>query len=312
MSSAHSAKTLNVYVVCVLFVLTCFSVSGVYVWSQVSISNEQIIQRELPLVLSNLGEKVDARVAKMKLLSKTIANDAHIHKWVNDGFDSTKEAILVNKLGFLVNEFELTSASFADKNTHKYWNHEGFLRVLQPEVDTWYFAYLDSAKQDLISVYHDKNNRRVDLYVNYQQTDGNGLSGIATSFNGVLDLLNASIFAKQGEIFLVDSTGKIQVHANPEIAGTTQLQDIFGEVIAKKLLTKNSTRFLSENTLEYTVLGSSYVPSMDWFVVTEVSKDDLLMPPMSVLKQGALGVFISMFLGLALLFYYFRIPKETK
>lgn len=306
MSSSHSVKSPSVYIVCVVFVLTFFSVSGVYVWSQLSKLNDQIIQRELPFVLSHLADKVDARVAKMKLLSKTIANDEHIHSWVKRGFDSKTEAILVKKLGFLVNEFTLTSASFADKNTHKYWNHEGFLRVLQPEVDTWYFAYLASAKQDLISVYHDKNNNRVDLYVNYQQTAGNGLSGIATSFNGVLDLLNASIFAKQGEIYLVDSSGKIQVHDNPEIAGKIQLEDIVGADIAKHLLTKKSPLFLSEDTLEYTLIGSSYIPSMDWFVVTEVSKEGLLRAPLDLIKQSALGVLLCLLLGLVTMIFYFR------
>jgi hypothetical protein len=60
-------------------------------------------------------------------------------------------------------------------------------------------------------VYHDKNKKHVDVYVNYQQSKGNGLSGIATSFNGVLDILNISIFAKHGEVYLVDSLGKTQV-----------------------------------------------------------------------------------------------------
>lgn len=263
-------------IVCILLVSTIFSATGAYAWSNNSELNEQKSQGELPLILGSLAQTIDARVAKMKLLSKTIANDAHIHNWVNEGFNAEKEAILVNKLGFLVKEFELTSASFADKKTHKYWNHEGFLRVLQPEVDTWYFAYLQSAEQDLISVYHDKNKHRVDLYVNYQQTDGNGLSGIATSFNGVLDLLNASIFAAHGDIFLVDRSGKIQVHANPEIAGSKYLQDIVGEVKAKALLNEHVTRFLPDDKLGKTLVGSSYIPSMGWFVVTEVSKDALL------------------------------------
>jgi hypothetical protein len=259
-----------------LFALALFSVSGGHAWSQLTELRSYKIEGELPLVLDNLAHKIDARVAKMKLLSKTIANDTHIHSWVNEGFDADKEAILVNKLGFLVKEYELTSASFADKKTHKYWNHEGFLRILQPEVDTWYFAYLQSAEQDLISVYHDKNKHRVDLYVNYQQTDGNGLSGIATSFNGVLDLLNASIFAAQGDIFLVDSRGKIQVHENPEIAGNKYLKDLVGETMAKTLLNKNVTRFLPTNDPEKTLVGSSFMPSMGWFVVTEVSTQKIL------------------------------------
>ena len=163
---------------------------------------------------------------------------------------------------------------FADKNTHKYWNHEGFLRVLQPEIDTWYFAYLASGESDLISVYHDKNKNRVDVYVNYQQPDGKGLSGIATSFNGVLDMLKNSIFAKHGDIYLVDSLGKIQVHAEADIAGSRSLQDLFSKDIVDRLLLPNSTEFIELNSAGSQLLGARYIPSMNWFLVTHVNNVD--------------------------------------
>jgi methyl-accepting chemotaxis protein len=209
----------------------------------------------------------------MKLIAKTLANDKHIHDWVATGFAADKESMLVNKLGFLVKEYGLTSASFADKNTHKYWNHEGFLRVLKPEIDTWYFAYLKSGESDLVSVYHDKNKNRVDVYVNYQQTDGNGLSGIATSFDGVLEILKNSLFAKYGDIYLVDNLGKIQVHAEADVAGIKSLQDMFSKDIIDRLLQPNASGFLESNQAKDRLLGASYIPSMNWYVVANVTKN---------------------------------------
>jgi hypothetical protein len=272
MSKTLTAGYSSRFMVLGLLVITCLLMLVVYLWSQSKATNERLVEQQFNLSLINLSQKIDARIASMKLIAKTVANDKHIKHWVENGLAADEASILVDKLGFLVNEYGLTSASFADKNTHMYWNHEGFLRVLQPEIDTWYFAYLASNETDLISVYHDKNKHRVDVYVNYQQTDGNGLSGIATSFDGVLDMLNTSLFAKQGDIYLVDSTGKIQVHSQADFAGNKNLQELFADEIVDELLQSNSTRFIEVSTLENRMLGASYIPSMNWYVVAYVTK----------------------------------------
>lgn len=230
-------------------------------------SDTESVDKNLHLSLQNLSQQIDARISNMKLIAKTVANDTHIHNWVENDFAPDQEPLLLEKLGFLVSEYKLTSASFADKNTHKYWNHEGFLRVLQPEVDTWYFAYLASEEQDLISVYHDKNKNRVDIYVNYQQTNGNGLSGIATSFDGVLEILSSSDFAKNGDVYLVDRIGKIQVHANAEVASNKLLQDIYSKEALPALFKQSPTETYLASKPTNTLLAASYIPSMTWYLV---------------------------------------------
>lgn len=227
--------------------------------------------------LETLAAKIDARISNMKILAKTIANDQHLHAWVAQGFSSQGEALLIEKLGFLVNEYQLTSASFADKNTHKYWNHEGFLRVLDPAIDTWYFAYTNTQEQDLISVYHDKNKHRVDLYVNYQQLDGqgtgHGLSGIATSFDGVLDMMLQSVLSESGVLLIVDSKGTVQVHPDAEVAGIKKLADLFDETVSEMLLAAENRAlpqrlyYVEPNTVQSKSIVSVYMPSMNSYLV---------------------------------------------
>ena len=272
MSKPFLTKHLNTLTLSGLLVIICLLMLTSYLWTQAKDARERLLEQQFNLSLVNLSQNIDARISSMKLIAKTVANDKHIQDWVNTGFAANQESILVNKLDFLVKEYGLTSASFADKNTNKYWNHEGFLRILQPEIDMWYFAYLKSAESDLISVYHDKNKNRVDVYVNYQQTDGNGLSGIATSFDGVLDMLKNSLFAKHGDIYLVDSLGKIQVHAEVDIADNKSLYDMFSKEIVDSLLQPISSKFIELNQNESQLLGASYIPSMNWYVVANVTK----------------------------------------
>jgi methyl-accepting chemotaxis protein len=115
----------------------------------------------------------------------------------------------------------------------------------------------------LVSVYHDKNKNRVDVYVNYQQPDGNGLSGIATSFDGVVDMLNTSLFAEQGDVYLVDSSGKIQVHGNADIAGNKRLQELFSEDSVDRILQPDSSQFIEADQSGNGLLGARYIASMN-------------------------------------------------
>jgi methyl-accepting chemotaxis protein len=272
MSSSFLAKHVNKLIASGLLVIVCLVVLISYLWSQAKATDERLLEQQFTLSLVNLSQNIDARIASMQLIAKTVANDTHIQKWVASGFADNQESILVDKLRFLVSEYGLTSASFADKNTHKYWNQEGFLRVLQPETDTWYFAYLESGESDLVSVYHDKNKHRVDVYVNYQQPDGKGLSGVATSFDGVLEILKNSLFAKYGDIYLVDNLGKIQVHAEADVAGIKNLQHMFSKDIIDRLLQPNASGFIEFNQAADRLLGASYIPSMNWYVVANVTK----------------------------------------
>jgi methyl-accepting chemotaxis protein len=234
--------------------------------SQAQASNEQ-------LQLDNLALNISARISNMLLIAKSIANDTHIHAWVKQGMPkqvnagmseaSVLETTLLNKLGFYVDEFDLTSASFADKNSNKYWNHEGFLRVLDPNIDTWYFAYLASQQARLVSIYHDQNKHRVDLYVNFQQIDGNGLSGVASSFNSFLEQLNTHPLAGKGDLLIADANGKVQVHQNILMGEKSLTLDaLYSDKQSAAILSK-----LQNAEIQSDALLSARIDNTDWYLV---------------------------------------------
>lgn len=234
--------------------------------SQAQASNEQ-------LQLDNLALNISARISNMLLIAKSIANDTHIHAWVKQGMPkqvnagmseaSVLETTLLNKLGFYVDEFDLTSASFADKNSNKYWNHEGFLRVLDPNIDTWYFAYLASQQARLVSIYHNQNKHRVDLYVNFQQIDGNGLSGVASSFNSFLEQLNTHPLAGKGDLLIADANGKVQVHQNILMGEKSLTLDaLYSDKQSAAILSK-----LQNAEIQSDALLSARIDNTDWYLV---------------------------------------------
>ncbi|GEM_PF-6742038 len=220
------------------------------------------------LELTVLSQQIEQRISTLRIISKSLASDSHIHAWVASGFPEAGEKTLLDKLGFYVNTYNLTSASFADKSSNKYWNHEGFLRVLDPKIDTWYFKYVSTGDEQLISIYHDKNKKRVDLYVNYQQVPGTGLSGVATSFDSVLRSFQRSNLTKNGNIFIVDKSGDIKVH--PDIIfgrQTIELDDIITSTLSNQLPNLKATKYIEVDspTTQYLIVAP--IDETEWYVV---------------------------------------------
>jgi methyl-accepting chemotaxis protein len=108
-------------------------------------------------------------------------------------------------------------------------------------------------------------------------------------------MLNRSEFAEHGEVLLVDRQGSIQMRTDysrsqaensftPELSSTEQpvaktktLQAIVGEDIAKLALTPQAEPLTPFIGIKNHMLGSSYIPSMNWFVVVYVPKSAFVM-----------------------------------
>jgi methyl-accepting chemotaxis protein len=88
-------------------------------------------------------------------------------------------------------------------------------------------------------------------------------------------MLAKSSLNEDGKLFIVDSTGKIQVHCDPKVAGKVTLQQLYSEASAKTLLTPQPFNYVDSTTsnkqyLLSSYLVSSYIPSMNWFVVAQI------------------------------------------
>mgnify|MGYP003639198026 FL=1 len=173
----------------ILFVmLTAALVGTVSMFTAKSSIESRVLTSELPNTVEKIAEKIDSGIVLMQVLARQIASDEHILQWINGSQDKAGEALLVRKLKSVAAANQLSAVSFADKNTADYWNQDGFLRRLQPDnADGWYFNYTASGQEYMVSVYRDPNTGKTDLFVNYQQPNGQGLSGTAKSFKSVVE-----------------------------------------------------------------------------------------------------------------------------
>ncbi|MBU3002714.1 methyl-accepting chemotaxis protein [Paraglaciecola arctica] len=262
----------------ILFVmLTAVSVGAVSMFTARSSIEHRVLTSELPTTVEKIAESIDSDIVLMQVLAKQIATDEHIHQWVNGKQDKEGESILVRKLQAVAKSNNLSAVSFADKATADYWNQEGFLRRLQNDAaDGWFYNYTASKQEYMVSVYRDPNTGKTDLFVNYQQPEGQGLSGTAKSFKSVVDMLASFQLEESGFVYLVDGQGLVQMHKDKALLGKSKLSDLYDYQTSTTLLSKAKFNLtvIEKDGIEL-IVASSFIPSMDWYIVAQVPFNEM-------------------------------------
>ncbi|WP_028866140.1 methyl-accepting chemotaxis protein [Psychromonas aquimarina] len=229
-------------------------------------------QSDLPNLLQRVRNAVDGDISKMKVLTQTIATNPFILDWVNGGADPAQEAAVIKMLSTITKDNNLSNASFADRETYKYWNQNGFLRVLKNDnFDGWFFAFKNSGQAESASTYTEQNGD-VNVFVNYQDLNGRGTSGVSKSFNDMVAYLNSFKIEETGFVYLVDNTGLVKVHKDKEKSDKVKLSAIYDNINVQSLLSRQGFAFQETDDL---IVAASYISSLDWYVVAEVPKAEL-------------------------------------
>lgn len=230
-------------------------------------------QSDLPNLLQRVRNAVDGDISQMKVLTKSIATNAYIIDWLeNDENSIEQETNLIKTLNIIAKDNGLSNASFSDRKTAKYWNQNGFLRVLKNDGhDGWFFAFKNSGQVESASLYTEKNGD-VNVFVNYQDLNGRGFSGVSKSFNDMVNYLNSFKIEQTGFVYLVDKDGLIKVHKDNGKSEKMTVADIYPSINVHSLFTEQGFKFQETDDL---IIASSYIPSLDWYVIAEVPKAEL-------------------------------------
>jgi methyl-accepting chemotaxis protein len=247
-------------------------------WISVSINqtklSERMLEEELPTTLKNISQSIDAEVGSLSRIAQQLATSGYAHQWLEDGKPAAREDQLIKELTLVKEVHGLQAASFCERTTGDYWNERGFLRRLNPAEDSWFFEFKESGKEKQVSVYKSAEVG-YQIFVNYQQLNGTGLSGVAKSMNDMVKMLSAFKIEHTGFVFLVNKEAKVQIH--PTLEANTELQTILTAKEVSQLLASESQMNLLEAEIngKETILASVFIPSMDWYLVAQVPQAEV-------------------------------------
>lgn len=236
---------------------------------------QRMVESELPSLLLQIRNKVELDISNLMNAAKQTAKSPLLRNWLEAGRPSDQEAAVREQLALIKQQYGLAQVSYADRESHAYYTEQGLLRILNHEQDSWFFNYIQSNNENLLSVFTEENGD-VKLYVNYQELNGRGLSGMGKSLADMIQLLTSFKIEETGFVYLVNASGKVELHQDTSLIGNQNLSGLYPGANTSKLLRHSDFNLeLIDVDGESTFVATSYIPLMDWYLVAQVPEAEI-------------------------------------
>ncbi|MBW4966432.1 methyl-accepting chemotaxis protein [Pseudoalteromonas sp. CR1] len=254
-----------------IFVAALIGITSLY--SSEDIIEQRMIESELPGKLQTISNHIGGEINMLIGAAEQLSSNEFILQWAQT---NNNDALLLKELNRLVEQYDLATASWANRNTAQYWNQEGFLRVLKnDEADGWFFAFKESRKPYSISIYQESVND-VKMFINHQQVNGKGLAGLAKSITDMQKLLQQFKIEQTGFVYIADKSGLIQLHKDSNKVAKANIDSVYEANISNEILSSNGFK-LKEITLygQAILVAATPIENTDLFIVAQVPKSEV-------------------------------------
>ncbi|HEH9410515.1 methyl-accepting chemotaxis protein [Aeromonas salmonicida] len=255
-------------------VLSCLLVGYFSQRSAQQLIETRMFEQELPNLTQRIGKEIEKDLTSVANAARQLANDRFVLDWVARGMPKEQESILIDQLKDMTAQYELVTASFADRQSAAYYNQDGFLRNLTPEQDAWFYGYTKSPQDLMLSIFRETNGE-VKLFVNFQQLNGRGLAGLAKSLDSMVSMLANFRIGDSGFVFMTDGSGKVKLHPDAARIDRDNLTRLASGTTTNLLTKQAFAATQAEVDGQAVILATSYIPMLDWYLVAQVPEAEI-------------------------------------
>lgn len=258
--------------------------------------------RVLPLISDNIFSEIQQDLIRPINVSSLMAHDEFLIEWINAGEEDLGE--VERYLRRIKEEYGYFSSFFISAQTQNYYYYNGILKQIsrQDAHDDWYFAFVEkNTDYDLDVDTDEATDGTFTIFINHRLEDQNGtflgVTGVGLRVDSIGRTL-AEYQRKYGSlIYMVDSTGMVQVHPDESLVLSANLQGLDGMAeLSEEILTNKAGTNIYEinNGQRQIVLSTRYFPEFDWFLIVARDQTNALKSARrSLLGNFAIGLAVT-------------------
>ncbi|WDE04325.1 methyl-accepting chemotaxis protein [Thalassomonas viridans] len=260
-------------------VLAILLVSAFALKSSRSIIEEGTLELELPAVLGEVANKLDAQLLLPITVSQVMATNSDYQQFIRSGENKAEHGKVADYLRQIREEFNSITAFYVSARTGQYFTPDGLFKTLSKDrdKDQWFYGFMRSGQQYELSLDIDEASQIPTLFINYLMTvDGSpsAVAGVGLSLENMSQSIRQYRIGEQGLIFLADEKGVIKLHPNKDYIGKTMAS--LGVENANVLLSKSdfATTEYESNGVEM-LAASRYIPAIGWHLIAELPTEEV-------------------------------------
>ena len=281
---------------------------------------EKVVKDELPLAVSNVAGEIGYAIDKIINTSYQMTKNDYLLKWIDEGESKDGLATLFNYNTDLMKAFNLSTAMFVSDKTLNYYTNDKILKQLSKDNprDSWYFDVKNGKEVNSLNIQVSEATGSLTLYVNSKvEKDGKfyGVSAIGMNLDDIVNLVTSKTMGEGSKFLMVDSSGIVKIEKSDRV-GKVNVKDVLGKEKFDVLMNKNGGVIRHFNGTRNLIIGSKYIPSLDWYLFGEMD-EDVLLKDLHTLFYSAIGVIlaaiiISVIVSLLMSSYLLKIILKLK
>ena len=281
---------------------------------------EKVVKDELPLAVSNVAGEIGYAIDKIINTSYQMTKNDYLLKWIDEGEPKDGLATLFNYNTDLMKAFNLSTAMFVSDRTLNYYTNDKILKQLSKDNprDSWYFDVKNGKEINSLNIQVSEATGSLTLYVNSKvEKDGKfyGVSAIGMNLDDIVNLVTSKTMGEGSKFLMVDSSGIVKIEKSDRV-GKVNVKDVLGKEKFDVLMNKNGGVIRHFNGTRNLIIGSKYIPSLDWYLFGEMD-EDVLLKDLHTLFYSAIGVIlaaiiISVIVSLLMSSYLLKIILKLK
>ncbi|MBN2655732.1 MAG: methyl-accepting chemotaxis protein [Spirochaetales bacterium] len=277
----------------------------------------RLFESEIPAIIETVTDQVDEKIMKTVSGVAVAADDPFLRQWILEGEPSEILPMIQERMKTISDRFNTMGSSFVIWDSGSYYEYvsgEYNYRVVN-ETDTWFPAFKESGVDSNINAYLNDQFLGEVAFINVR-IDYNGrflgLASISLSLTDFVDTIVHKTIGDEGNTFMIDRSGLVQLHKTKEMIGTLNVGDYpeYGERL-NSIFKNDSFAFEYRNEQgDIIYVNSRFIPELDWFLITEASESELFSQMNAAIAGSVVAaVFLIILGGLA---FYIMIKRSIK
>ncbi|OXS27108.1 MAG: hypothetical protein BI182_06505 [Acetobacterium sp. MES1] len=236
------------------------------------------------LTSTNIYSEINNELTKPIFVSLTMANDSFVKQWLAQE-DPQRNPEIIDYLEGIRSKYNYHSVFLISAQSLNYFHYNGLFKTISPQDDhdQWYYDFINQDKLYVLDVDQDQvDNQRLTIFINCKILDeqGNlmGVAGVGIEMTYVQELLENFERDYDLEAFLVDETGLIQAHTNPNLIENQNINDLdIYAAIGPDLYNKADAInvFNDDNLYNQQYIISHYIEELDWTLIVRKDTSEL-------------------------------------
>lgn len=257
---------------------------------------QSVSTETLPLLNDNIYSMIESDLYTPINVSSLMANDTFLINWVINGEEDL--SAVTEYLLHIKQEYGFTSAFFVSDLTKQYYYYDGILKQISPEDDhdIWYHDFVDHNKPYELDVDTDEAKQgKLTVFINHRLETRNGdflgVTGVGIELQHIGEQLVSYQELFEHQIYLVDSTGLIQIHSDETLVESETIQSVLGVQDSDHFeLAKNDIVNIFEIAGDDVtkIVSTRYLKDLDWYLIVEKNEDASLSKAKATLWNNIL------------------------